>query len=233
MNSTKPKRPLSAYNLIYYRFVVLSNLLLWQSFCSAIPVEFLQSLGKQHHVKHHHASRNARRTTSDHGECRLPKEADDASFFESSNINITTQTTKALKICDVLGGLDITRLYSLDTRSLFREAIEDVELVREYMTEAIISGAREFAPVLEDLANSLDFESRANNLTAADTTVTAGLAWVDDKIDRRMERYVSESRNMPHNGDKASHSNYRILCDLNLPGAPLNPCPCRHNIPGF
>ena len=188
-------------------FTTIISTTIWQG--SAIPLDLLQSLGKMQSTRSHQRESNwERRATSEPGECRLPKEEGIDEDLLNSDTN-TDRNSKTLKICDVLGGLDVTRVYSHDTRSLFQGAIDDVELMREYMSEAIVNGAREFAPILNDLATSLDFEAR--NLTMNDTTVTAGLAWVDDRIDRRMDRYVSESKNLPHTGDKVC---YLVSFDL-------------------
>lgn len=193
-------------------FTIISANILWQG--SAIPLDLLQSLGKMKSTESHQRESNwERRATNEPGECRLPKEENDEDLLKSDTNS--ARNSKALKICDVLGGLDVTRVYSHDTRSLFQGAIDDVELMREYMSEAIINGAREFAPVLNDLATSLDFEAR--NLTMNDTTVTAGLAWVDDRIDRRMDRYVSESKNLPHTGDKVCLFDVLLTCHTHLP----------------
>ena len=190
--------------------VLCISISIFVGICAAIPLDLLQrSLGNNH--RHFESNKYAdRRTTSKHGDCRLPTEPTTVGNDPNTNKN-----NKALKICDVLGGLDVTRLHSMDTRSLFSSAIEDVELLREYLTEATKNKARENADDLGDLESSLDYEARnaalGTNLTSLDTTVTAGLAWVDDRIDRRVERFVSGSPNMPHNGDKVS-----MYCPLAL-----------------
>jgi hypothetical protein len=43
---------------------------------------------------------------------------------------------KTYKICNVLGGLDVTRVVSSNARHFFQGAIEDVELIREYVSQA-------------------------------------------------------------------------------------------------
>jgi len=107
-------------------------------------------------------------------------------------------STEDLKICSVLGGLDLTRLRSLEVRGTLSRAVEDVELVREVITESMYNGGlRGGLSNLTALASTLDWRARRDranhNLTENDTTVTAGLGWTDDRWDRRVERYV------PHN----------------------------------
>ena len=46
---------------------------------------------------------------------------------------------KTFKICNVLGGLDVTRVVSSNARHFFQGAIEDVELIREYVSQAAIN----------------------------------------------------------------------------------------------
>ena len=48
--------------------------------------------------------------------------------------------SKAYKICSVSGGLDVVRLVSGNTRNFFRSALEDVEFIREYVSEAALNG---------------------------------------------------------------------------------------------
>jgi hypothetical protein len=110
---------------------------------------------------------------------------------------------KDYKICSVTGGLDVARLVSSNTRSLFRSAIEDVELIREYISEAalnrgIVGGLSD----LDAMSGTLDWKSRGKS--PMDTTVTAGLAYCDDRVDRRVDRFVSLSDNQPFQGDKSA-----------------------------
>lgn len=108
---------------------------------------------------------------------------------------------KRLKICSVLGGLDLTRLRSSEARSLFKGAIEDVELIREYFSEAIANDALGGGMSnLDELRATLDWQAR--NLTAQDDTLSAGLGYSDDRIDRRIDRLVSSSPNLPFVGTK-------------------------------
>ncbi|KAL3922564.1 MAG: hypothetical protein SGILL_002138, partial [Bacillariaceae sp.] len=109
---------------------------------------------------------------------------------------------KELRVCSVPNLLDITRLRSRETRQIFSAAIEDVELIREYYTEAmfnqgIVGGMSD----LVELAYSYDWLGRG---TIPMTTVEAGLGWVDDREGRRMERYISTSDNQPSVGTKQS-----------------------------
>ena len=114
----------------------------------------------------------------------------------------TSDSSKALKICSIAGGLNIARLVSSDTRNLFRDALEDVELIREYMSEAAYN--RGIAGGLHDLdalKETLNWEKRG--LSSNETTVTAGLGYSDDRPDRRLERYVGLA-NEPFVGTKES-----------------------------
>jgi hypothetical protein len=116
---------------------------------------------------------------------------------------IAASNPKLYKICSATGGLDVARLVSSNTRSLFRSAIEDVEFIREYISEAaynhgIVGGLSD----LDAIAATLDWQARGKS--PRDTTVTAGLAYCDDREDRRVDRFVSLSNNQPFHGDKAA-----------------------------
>jgi hypothetical protein len=120
----------------------------------------------------------------------------------SSSSGTSSKSSKAYKICTVRGGLDVARLVSSNTRSLFRSAIEDVELIREYISEAAYNGG--LAGGLSDLdglAATLDWQAR--NMSSAETTVSAGLGYSDDRPNRHVERYVSTAANEPFVGTKA------------------------------
>lgn len=128
----------------------------------------------------------------------------------SSSSNSTAEaeeTKKDYKICDVLGGLDVTRLVSRNARTFFASAIDDVELLREYLnevntgqTDGMTRRISDFA-TLQEMGQTLDW--RARNLTNGTTTVDAGLGYTDDRLDRRVDRYVSLLRG-PLVGDKYS-----------------------------
>jgi len=110
---------------------------------------------------------------------------------------------KVYKICDVLGGLDVTRLVSSNTRNFFQGAVEDVELIREYVSLAatnkgIVGGMAD----LSKLSRTLDWKGRGLNPEM--TTLEAGLGWSDDRKTRSLDRFVSESSNKPLVGDKQS-----------------------------
>jgi len=113
---------------------------------------------------------------------------------------------KSFKICSVLGGLDITRFVSSNTRSFFGGAIDDVEFIREFVSEAATNGAiRGGMSDLTEMAATIDLLARGydnDNTTNIQTTVDAGLGYVDDRIDRRIERFVSLSANSPFVGTK-------------------------------
>jgi hypothetical protein len=107
---------------------------------------------------------------------------------------------KNYKICDVLGGLDVTRLVSRNARTFFTAAIDDVELLREFLNEATGHQTRtsDFAS-LDMMAQTLDWQGR--NLTNGTTTLEAGLGYTDDRRDRRIDRFVGLLRE-PLVGDK-------------------------------
>ena len=96
---------------------------------------------------------------------------------------------KDYKICDVLGGLDVTRLVSRNARTFFTAAIDDVELLREFLNEATGHQTRssDFASLAE-MAQTLDWQGR--NLPNGTTTLTAGLGYTDDRRNRRIDRFA-------------------------------------------
>jgi hypothetical protein len=121
---------------------------------------------------------------------------------EDSSTRDQDDNSKHLKSCTVSGGLDIARFYSSNLRNLFRGALEGVEFIRKYFSEAAYNqGIAGGLYDLEALTQTLSWQNR--NMTPADTTLTAGLGYVDDRSDRRMERYVGLV-NEPFLGTKAS-----------------------------
>ena len=54
--------------------------------------------------------------------------------------------------------------------------------------------------ILSELAATLDYEARSKalgtNLTADNTTLTAGLGWVDNRPDRQIEKFVLMANNL-------------------------------------
>ena len=109
---------------------------------------------------------------------------------------------KASKICNVLGGLDVTRFVSSNTRQVFQGAIDDVELIREYVSLAAVNkGIVGGFSNLKALNNSLEWEARG--FEEGDTTVDAGLGYSDDRMDRIMDRFVGLPEE-PFVGDKES-----------------------------
>ena len=108
---------------------------------------------------------------------------------------------RSFKICSVLGGLDVMRLVSSSTRSFFGGAIEDVEMIREFVSEAITNkGIRGGLSNLAELNQTLDWVSR-DEYEVKTTTLEAGLGYSDDRIDRRIDRFVGVT-NKPLVGDK-------------------------------
>ena len=116
---------------------------------------------------------------------------------------MSRQQSKEFKICDVLGGLDVTRLVSTRARSFFASAIDDVELSREFLTESV--GYRDSRnadfTTLQEMSQSLDWEARG--LKPNMTTVDAGMGYADDRPDRRIDRFMSITEG-PLVGDKQS-----------------------------
>lgn len=127
---------------------------------------------------------------------------DDDKNSTGTNATATVPEDKDLAVCSVPNLLDITRLRSRETRSIFSAAIEDVELIREYYTESMYNqGINGGMHDLVELAYSYDWLGRG---TTPMTTVEAQLGWADDRMDRRMDRYVSTSDNEPNVGTKQS-----------------------------
>jgi hypothetical protein len=109
---------------------------------------------------------------------------------------------KDYKICNVLGGLDVTRLVSRNARNFFAAAIDDIELMRESLSEAVAHENRTTHFVsLEEMSRSLDWKARG--LAEGSTSVDAGLGYVDDRVDRRVDRYAN-LMSQPLVGDKDS-----------------------------
>lgn len=123
---------------------------------------------------------------------------------------------KEKKICNILGGLDLTRLRSFQTLSLFKDGIEDVELMREVVTKSMYNGGLAGGlSNLDELSSTLDTLARglSPNIT---TTLSAGLGWVDDRADRRIERQVT-TPNQPFVGDKQADATFSDTVSNILP----------------
>ena len=79
---------------------------------------------------------------------------------------------KSFRICTVLGGLDVTRYVSRDARSFFAGALDDVELIREVITETALNGVIGCRMTLDELNNTLDRHGRGyDNNETLQTTV--------------------------------------------------------------
>mmetsp|Transcript_24207 Transcript_24207/g.39516 ORF Transcript_24207/g.39516 Transcript_24207/m.39516 type:complete len:1286 (+) Transcript_24207:228-4085(+) len=122
----------------------------------------------------------------------------------SRRVQVDAEERKELRVCSVPNILDITRLRSRETRAIFSAAIEDVELMREYFAEAMYNqGLQGGLSTLDGLAQSFDWEGRGlGALFEEMTTIEAGLGWVDDRPDRRMERYMATTSSQPIVGTK-------------------------------
>ena len=85
----------------------------------------------------------------------------------------------------------MARLASQEAWNIFREAVEDVELMREYLGESLYNqGIKGGLHNLEEMANTLDWEAR--NVSSNWTTEDAGIGIVDDREGRKVDRFVSE-----------------------------------------
>jgi hypothetical protein len=148
---------------------------------------------------------------------------DDTSTFAdaSTQTNTPKNGKKELKICSLTNGLDLTRLHSHLIRSIFEGIMEDTELMREYLTEALYNdGVKPYqfprgVNSLDDLNRSLDVAAR--NMTPGTTTLEADLGYVDDRKDRRMELYVTTSENQPYVGTKETDLRLMIIMADLLP----------------
>ena len=125
----------------------------------------------------------------------------------SSASNLHEAQDKSYKICSVLGGLDVTRFVSRDARAFFAGAIEDVELIREVVGETTLNGGVGHRMTLNELSHSLDYRGRGINGSDAvkETTIEAGLGYVDDRPDRRMEFYVSLAGGLAENSTSSKN----------------------------
>ena len=84
---------------------------------------------------------------------------------------------KSFRICSVLGGLDVTRYVSRDARSFFAGALDDVELIREVITETALNGGVGHRMTLAELNNTLDRHGRGyDNNETVQTTVDVSAA---------------------------------------------------------
>ncbi len=107
---------------------------------------------------------------------------------------------KKYRICSVIGGLDITRLLSFRAKAMFSEVIQDIELIREFISEDMTNGGVDYLlergsavtgssmTNLDDLNNSLQWKARG--FQKPTTTLEAGFAYVDDRPDRFIDKLV-------------------------------------------
>ena len=98
----------------------------------------------------------------------LPKASAEL-FYDSSGAD------KAYKICSLAGGFHLTRLVSSQTLRLFEDALDDVELLREYISEAatnkgIVGGKHS----LEELDQSFDWRARGSSFSGTRDPCTTG-----------------------------------------------------------
>lgn len=151
---------------------------------------------------------------------RVASAQETASSSSASPLPGANNEDKTYKICSISGGLDVTRLVSSTTRNFFQSALEDVELIREVISETAwnvnqnqrVQGEAASADAtygqadLNVMEDTLDWQARNEayglNLTDNDTTVTAGIGYCDDRDSRRVERFVSLSSNQPYVGTK-------------------------------
>ena len=107
---------------------------------------------------------------------------------------------KKYRICSVIGGLDVTRLLSFRAKAIFSEVIQDIELIREFISQDMTNGGVDFLlkygsavtgssmTNLDDLNNSLQWKVRGYQKPT--TTLEAGFAYVDDRPDRFIDKLV-------------------------------------------
>jgi hypothetical protein len=118
-------------------------------------------------------------------------------------------------ICDYSEGLDVTQLASLKAQGLFSSSIQDVELLRELLVEAAHYNGTHGFYQFDQLAQSLDWKARG--LPANMTTVEALKSYVDDRANRRMERFSPLNGWDPLVGDKQSDMRFAESLALILP----------------
>ena len=117
----------------------------------------------------------------------------------------TDGNEKSFKICSVLGALDVTRFISRDAQSFFAGAIEDIELIREVISENASNGGVGHRMTLAELNTTLDRHGRGyDDDDSIQTTLEAGLGYVDDRPDRRIDLWVS----LFNLGAKATRQSY-------------------------
>ena len=85
----------------------------------------------------------------------------------------------------------MTRYISSDARSFFSGAIDDVDLIREVITETALNGGVGHRMTLVELNGTLDTTGRDYlNDTSIKTTLEAVGSYVDDRPDRRVDFWV-------------------------------------------
>jgi hypothetical protein len=125
-------------------------------------------------------------------------------------------SSKDYVICDYIQGLELTKLASVNSRGLFSGSILDVEQLRESLVEsAQYGGTINGFYQLDRLAQSLDWKARG--LPANTTTVEALDSYVDDRADRRVERWLPLSGRDPLVGDKQSDMKFADSLSSILP----------------
>ncbi|KAL7543254.1 hypothetical protein ACHAXR_012560, partial [Thalassiosira sp. AJA248-18] len=117
---------------------------------------------------------------------------------------------KSYKICSLEGGLATTRYISRDTQSFFSGAIDDVELIREVISATASNGGVGHRITLAELNATLDKQGRGycdsedSCSESIQTTVEAGLGYVDDRPDRNIDVWVG----LLNLGEKTTRRNY-------------------------
>jgi len=112
------------------------------------------------------------------------------------------QAEKQEKICSIAGGALASRRASSGLEKLLLDALDDVELMREFWTETMKYKPDSTSITLEALSQTLDWQAR--DFLEFYTTVDAGLDWVDDARDRRTELLMYDSTDEPYVGNKSS-----------------------------
>jgi hypothetical protein len=179
--------------------IVVQSIILWRTLLLLLLLQLLFQLGRDSVVG---AESNPPATSAPSSSSSTSSASTTSSFsFTTTKQN---SDNKSRRICSVQSGLELTRLTSIETRTIFQGAMEDIELLREYVTESMTHGGDDLAngfpfQTLNDLAATLDWQARG--YSTPQTTIQAGLGYVNDQKDRRVDLYIS-LMNKPKVGNK-------------------------------
>jgi hypothetical protein len=127
----------------------------------------------------------------------------------------TPMPNKDYVICVEGEGLEVTKLTSVQARGLFAASIQDVEFLRESLVEAAQYDGTTGFYQLDKLAQSLDWKGRG--LPPNTTTLEVFKSYVDDRPNRRIERWLSLNTMGPLVGDKQSDMKFADSLSTSLP----------------